>query len=384
MKASSQPQPNKPNGNPTQPGSTSPLPKENEAHVAKLPLECVNTTGFGRLLQSLGISLVVSTYQAGKLILVRSDENGMNAHFRTFPTPMGVALDRQRLVIGTRHHVVEYRNQPSVASKLDPPGKHDACFLPRSSHVTGDIRIHELGIANSGELWLVNTRFSCLCTLDGEHSFVPRWRPPFVSALAAEDRCHLNGLAMLDDRPRYVSALGATDTQGGWRENKANGGLLIDVDRGDILLRGLSMPHSPRWYQEMLWVLESGEGSLAWVDLANGTWESVVQLPGFARGIDFYHQYAFIGLSQVRESAVFSGLPITERLQERTCGVWVVDLQAGKPVGYLRFESGVQEIFAVQVLPHRFPELIKDDHELIPNSFVLPQEAMSDVEINRE
>lgn len=96
-------------------------------------------------------------------------------------------------------------------------------------------------------LWLVNTRFSCLCTIDSKHSFVPRWRPRFVSGLSPEDRCHLNGLGMRDGRPRYVTALGQTDERGGWRANKRDGGCLIDVDSGEIISQRLSMPHSPRW-----------------------------------------------------------------------------------------------------------------------------------------
>ncbi|MGH8606105.1 MAG: DUF4915 domain-containing protein, partial [Gammaproteobacteria bacterium] len=118
-----------------------------------------------------------------------------------------------------------------------------------------------------GTLWVVNTRFGCLCTLDAEHSFQPRWRPPFVSAYAPEDRCHLNGLALVDGRPKYVTALGETDTAGGWRANKRNGGLLMDVETHQISLRGLSMPHSPRWSQDKLWFLESGQGSLAVAEL---------------------------------------------------------------------------------------------------------------------
>ena len=118
-----------------------------------------------------------------------------------------------------------------MTAKLDPPGRHDACFLPRSSHVTGNIQIHEMAWGTGDELWVVNTRFSCLCTLDGSASFAPRWRPPFVSALEPTDRCHLNGLGMVDGTPRYVTALGETDEPAGWRANKAKGGIVMDVDR---------------------------------------------------------------------------------------------------------------------------------------------------------
>jgi uncharacterized protein (TIGR03032 family) len=340
-----------------------------------------HTTTFPALLRELGISLLVSTYQAGRLIVVREQGGGLNTHFCSFMSPMGIAYQPQtgRLAIGTRHEVWNFRNQPDVAPKLEPKGTCDAAFLPRSRQATGDIRIHE--IAWSGpELWAVNTRFSCLCTFDSQHSFVPRWRPPFISALAPEDRCHLNGMAMVDGRPKYVTCLGRTDTAGGWRANKPSGGCLLDVDSGEVLLQGLSMPHSPRVYNGHHWILESGHGSISRVDLAAGRAEPVARLPGFTRGLDFHGPYAFIGLSQVRETATFSGIPLVEEMPERACGVWVVDLRNGKTVAFLRFEGAVQEIFAVQVLPGiRCPDVIVEPGEILDLSYVLPEAALSQV-----
>ncbi len=170
-------------------------------------LRSVFTASLPQIFAQLNISLVVSTYQAGKVILVRQDAGTLNTHFRTFHKPMGIAVQGNKLAIGGQKTVWELHNMPAVARKLDPPGKHDACYLPRRIHITGDIDIHEMAFAGDGELWLVNTRFGCLCTLDAAYSFHPRWRPPFVSAYAPEDRCHLNGLALVDGRPKYVTAL---------------------------------------------------------------------------------------------------------------------------------------------------------------------------------
>ena len=345
-------------------------------------LRSVHTSNLPALFEQLRISLVVSTYQAGKVILIRNDQGVLNTHFRTFAKPMGVAADGARLTIGGTNTVWYYRNVPAVAQKIEPIGKYDGCYLPRRIHVTGDIDIHELAWDKEDQLWIVNTRFGCLCTLDADHSFYPRWRPPFLSALALEDRCHLNGLAMVEGRPKYVTALGETDTAGGWRANKRSGGILMDMETNEILLRGLSMPHSPRWYQGQLWFLESGQGSLAVADWQQGTWRAVAQVPGFTRGLDFYGPLAFIGLSQVRESATFSGIPLVERLRERTCGVWVVHIETGQTLGFLRFETGVQEIFAVQVLPELcFPEILEWDDERLAHSYVLPDEALAQVKL---
>ena len=361
------------------------MPQPTKAHepaAPNEPMRSVHTSNFPEILHRLGISLVVSTYQAGKLIVLRADGEYINTHFRIFQKPMGIAANRHKIALGCSNQIWELSNIPAVATKVEPVGKHDACYLPRVSHITGDIDIHEMawgGIDNS-DLWFVNTRFSCLCTLDKDYSFVPRWRPNFVTALTPEDRCHLNGLAMVKRKPKYVSALGETDSIGGWRKNKANGGILIDVASNEIISRGLSMPHSPRYYGDRLWVLESGQGSISLWDSATEKLQTVINLPGFTRGIDFYGSLAFIGLSQVRETAVFSGLPLTTRLDERICGVWVVNLETAQTVAFLKFEDAVQEIFAVRVLPNiRFPEIIDWDEKLIASSYVLPNEALVDV-----
>jgi uncharacterized protein (TIGR03032 family) len=335
-------------------------------------VQSAHSLSFPPLLRQLGISLLVTTYQAGKLLILRPDGEILNTLCRDFESPMGLAYRNGQLVIGSRHHVWLYLNNPDVVPTLTPPGRHDACFLPRKSVVTGNIQVHEMAWAGS-EVWIANTRFSCLCTLDDQHSFVPRWRPPFISALAAEDRCHLNGLGVRDGRVRFVTCLGQTDTVAGWRVNKANGGCLLDVPSGAVLAQGLSMPHSPRWHLNRLWLLESGDGSLAIVDEQTGRWETVARMPGFTRGLDFFGGVAFIGLSQVRESAVFSGVPITQRPEKRVCGIWAIELATGRVLAFLEFQAGVEEIFAVQVLPGAcFPELITNDPAVIGNSFLLP------------
>jgi uncharacterized protein (TIGR03032 family) len=248
--------------------------------------------------------------------------------------------------------------------------------------MTGDIAIHEMAWAGD-DVWFVNTAFSCLCTRAADYSFVPRWRPMFVSALAPGDRCHLNGLAVAEGRVRYVTALGQTDTANGWRENKRDGGLLIDVERDAIVADRLSMPHSPRIYDDTLWLLESGTGSFGRVDAQEGRYESVATFPGFTRGLAFYGPLAFIGLSQVRESAVFSDFPLVERLEERISGVWVVDIRNGETVAWMKFGGAVEEIFGVAVLPNiRFPDLITDDKEVLRRSYILPDKALADVPEN--
>lgn len=341
-------------------------------------LHSQHTTTFPDLLKQANASLVVSTYQAGKLILLRASDVSLNTHFVSLPKPMGVAFKDNRLSVGSGANVIDYFNMANVGPKVEPLNTHDGAYLPRRTHVTGDIDIHEMGFTDDNELWIVNTKMSCLCTLDINHSIVPRWRPPFITGYDLTDRCHLNGLAMRDGKPRYVSALGTSDKPAGWRENKAFGGMIMDIDDNRMIAEGLSMPHSPRWYRDKLWVLESGAGQLITIDENTGEKNVVVEVPGFCRGIDFIERYALIGLSEVRETAVFAGLPLTEREQDRKCGVWIVDIESGETVGFLVFSGGVQEIFSVQLLPQKYPALLDLDDPLLHTSYSIPDAALKD------
>jgi uncharacterized protein (TIGR03032 family) len=302
------------------------------------------------LLGQLGVSLLVSTYQAGKVVAVGAHQEELTLTYHNFERAMGLAVRPDRIAVGARAQVWLLRSAPELASRVEPAGRHDACFLTRSSHFTGEVQAHELAWAGD-DLWVVNTAFSCLCTLDDAHSFVPRWRPPFVSALASEDRCHLNGMALENGRPRYVTALAETDAPQGWRPNKARSGVLIDVPSGQTVARGFAMPHSPRVHGGRVWVLHSGAGQLVVVDPTSGTWQTVAELPGYTRGLAMHDRYAFVGLSKIRETSTFGGMPIAERRRELKCGVGVVDLTTGRLAAHLEFVTGVEEIFDVQVLP---------------------------------
>ena len=307
------------------------------------------TDTFPSLLSQLGVSLLVSTYQAGKVVSVGVAQGELTLAYHNFERAMGLAVRPDCVAVGARAQVWFLNSAADLARSIEPAGRHDACFLTRSSHFTGEIQAHELAWSGD-ELWLVNTAFGCLCTLDDRHSFVPRWRPPFISSLAAEDRCHLNGLAMAEGKPKYVTALAETDTRQGWRPNKVTSGCLIDVASGQTVARGFAMPHSPRVHGGRVWLLHSGAGQLVQVDPARGHVQTVTELPGYTRGLAMYDRFAFVGLSKIRETATFGGMPIADRRPELKCGVGVVDLTTGRLAAHLEFVTGVEEIFDVQVV----------------------------------
>ena len=340
-------------------------------------ISCTADEGFQSWLSQAGGSLAISTYQAGKLALVSWNGQQVSLLLRQFDKPMGMAVEGDRLALATRHQVLLFANSPVLAHAYleDQPGRYDALYLPRTAYFTGDLNIHDLAWGDEG-LWLVNTRFSCLSTLSQNFSFVPRWQPSFISEIVPEDRCHLNGLALVEGKPRYVTALGATNSVGGWREGKAMGGVLMDVPTQEIILPGLSMPHSPCWHQDRLWVLHSGAGELLQVDLQSGQSEVVCTLPGFLRGLCCVGNYALIGLCQIREQHIFGGLPVQERFERLRCGVAVVDLRNGNLVGLLEFPQGCHELYGIQFLPQKLcPTLLNVEKPETKQAFTAPEIA---------
>ncbi|TWT76999.1 hypothetical protein Pla123a_24250 [Posidoniimonas polymericola] len=305
------------------------------------------------LLERLQVSLIVSTYQAGKLIALGSHGGQLTKSFHNFDRPMGVALsgDGDSLAVAARDKVWLLRNDRTVARQLPPAGGVGSCFLTRSASVTGEIQAHEMGWAGD-ELWVVNTLFSCLVTLDPSYSFVPRWRPSFITELAAEDRCHLNGMAVVDGRPKYVTAMGETNSAGGWREGKATGGLLIDVESNEVVARGFAMPHSPTWHGGCVWLLDSGRGLVLRCDPKTGQVSQVAKLPGYTRGMVIHGDHAFVGLSKIRETSTFGGVPIAADRARLKCGFGIVNLRTGELDAQFEFAAGVDEIFDLEVVPN--------------------------------
>jgi uncharacterized protein (TIGR03032 family) len=338
-----------------------------------------HSTGLPALLEEAGCALLVSTYQAGQVVAVGTASGELTFSFRRFDHAMGLALGADRLAVAGKGQVWMLRDHSELAPAMAPAGVHDRCWLPRSSMVTGGIQCHEIawGTAPSGEpdLWMVNTRFSCLAGLDPGYSFVPRWRPPFISRLAPEDRCHLNGLAMRDGSPAFVTVMARTDEAGRWRKQRNDTGAVLDVATGEPVTTGMAMPHSPRWYHGQLFVLNSGMGRLERVDLATGGRDVVAVLPGYARGLAIHGDLAFVGLSRIRETTTFGGTPLAPYHDQLKCGVGVIQLSTGTTVGTLEFATGVEEIFDVQVVAGARAPTFGDSEGDSDDIWVLPHQG---------
>ncbi len=300
------------------------------------------------------LSIALTTYQVGKLYFIGlKPDNGLSVFERSFNRCMGLCATPNGLYMSSLYQVWRFENVFEPEQNQDG---FDRLYVPQVGYTTGDLDIHDMAVDRDGRLVFVNTLFGCLATLSETHSFKPLWQPPFISKLAAEDRCHLNGLAMKDGQPGYVTAVSQSDVADGWREHRTNGGLVIDVIRNDIVCTGLSMPHSPRWYNDKLWLLNSGTGDFGYVDLATGRFESVCFCPGYMRGLSFHGHFALVGLSKPRHNKTFSGLALDDNLKSRNaearCGVQIIDLRTGDIVHWIRMEGVIDELYDVIILPH--------------------------------
>ncbi len=316
-------------------------------------IECQVDDGFASVIEQLKGSLAVSTYQAGKVALIGWNGHGVSVFMREFDKPMGLAIRTPCMAIGLRHEIMLLANAPQLAPSFpsEQPGQYDSLFIPRVSLHTGDIAVHELAFDSKGELWICNTLFSCLSAPSSLNSFEPKWKPTFITEIAPEDRCHLNGIAMLDGKPGFVTCLAATDSARGWRNHKSNGGCVVDVVNNNVVLDKLCLPHSPRWHDGRLWLLNSGAGEILSCDTSTGAKDVVAVLPGYLRGMALVGNHAFVGMSMLRNESDFVGLPLHARHSELYCGICAIDVSSGRVVGSIRFVAGCTEVFDVQFVP---------------------------------
>ncbi len=313
------------------------------------PFQCNYSGKALELLDELNISLILSTYQAGKVIILSSDGIHMHQLVRDFQRPMGIAVKGDMMALAGALGTTVFRTDLNLAKTYpEKPDTYDAFYFPTTMFRTDFVDIHDIAFTNQG-LVGVNTSFSCLSRLDGEYSFNPIWKPPFINEFLPQDLCHLNGMAVDENADiKYVTAFGATTSKEGWRESKLTSGILVDVSTNEIVLDKLPMPHSPRIYKGEVYLLLSAEEKLVKADLKNGTYQEVAKIDGFIRGLSFIENYAFIGVSKLRKTHTFSDLDIVDK--EIKAGVVIVDINTGKTVGEIKYDTSVEELYDVHIL----------------------------------
>ena len=313
--------------------------------------------GLVGLLAKLNIALAITSYQSGRLYLLgRNPKGGLMINEQHFRRAMGMFYEDQTLYLAAQANIYRMENILRPGQVMD--SQFTTCFVPRASHLIGAVNPHDVGVTKDDEILFVNTRYNCLAKVSRTHSFEPYWKPSFISEIVAEDRCHLNGMAMQDGVARYVSAVSTTDTDNGWRDHRRDGGVIIDLATDEIVCEGLSMPHTPKLFDDKLWLMNSGTGELGWVDFSkpdlSKRFTPVCFCPGFTRGLAFAGKYAFVGLSKPRHGH-FDGLALGEILSEADlepwCGMQVVDLETGTCVEWFRIQGDISEIYGVEALP---------------------------------
>ncbi|MBC7777935.1 MAG: TIGR03032 family protein [Phycisphaerae bacterium] len=326
---------------------------EKPSDTSLAPFSCQYSPQIPELLLRLNCTIAITTYQAGKLVLISAqNEDALVQLPRTFPIPLGIAENKatDQLALACKDEIVVFSNAPQLAAHYPAsPQKYDALYMPRTTYHTGPLDIHDLCFGKDGKLYAVNTLFSCVVSIDDRYNFTPFWKPPFIDQLVSEDRCHLNGLALKDGLPKYATAFNQGNSFQSWRENVTTTGVVFDLETNETVASGLAMPHSPRWFGDALYVLLSASGELIRVDVNNGKHEVIIKLEGFVRGMDLYKDYLFIGLSKLRRnSSTFGKLKFAEKANQ--AGIVIVHLPTGSLVGQIRYLTSLDEIYDVHII----------------------------------
>lgn len=307
---------------------------------------------FDAWLAGQGVSLAFSSRHASKLFIVGRGEDGKSALAeRTIDACGSLAAAGRSLYAASSWQIWRFEN---VLGPNESADGYDGIFAPKASHVTGAVDCRDMALDADKRLLFVNGRFSCLAYLSRDFSFHPVWRPSFVSAYAAEDRCRLGGLAMYEGHAAYVTAAGATDTPGGWIEGLTEGGIVIDVKSKEIVCGGLCMPAAPRVVGQTLWLIESGGGFLTRVDIRAGTAERIARLPGYPTAMTIVGNFAVIGLSRSVDGVEADALPLTKALKDAggiaRSGIAVVELTSGNVLHWVAMEGLVDDVYGIAAI----------------------------------
>jgi uncharacterized protein (TIGR03032 family) len=323
----------------TQNGSTK---KEgSEKRAARLPLHCRAQGDIAAWLAASGGSLAITTYTSGKLVLVSSLAGKLHFCTQRFVRPMGIAARGNHLALAVRQQILRFQRAPGQSR-----------YTLQQSYDTGKVDAHDVAFGKRG-IYFANTRFNAIARVSRKKNFIHCWQPPFIEGITRGDRCHLNGLGMQDDQPTMATAFCATGDQGDWRQqDRFTSGVVLDLATSEVVVRGLCMPHSPRWHDGRWWLCNSGHGLLSTFDPQTGQCETVCRLPGFTRGLCFQGHHALVGLSKIRPKHILDAPPVRKQYQAIQAGIALVDTRSGQQTGSLEFSNGGNEVYEVLFLPN--------------------------------
>lgn len=338
------------------------------------PFSARYTPQVPELLNKLNCSIALSTYQAGKIVFIspNPDNERLTTLPRSFRKPMGMAVKGNSMVISTKDEVIVFQNSKELAEHYpNKQNTYDSLWLPRITYYTGMVDMHDIGFGDDG-IYAVNTSFSCICKLDGNYNFTPVWQPYFIKELIPGDLCHLNGMVILNGKPKYVTGLGSTTAPKAWKDTIVDGGILMDVEKNEIILNHLAMPHSPKMYKNEMYLLLSASGEFVKVDLGTKTYKTLKNFDGFCRGLSFVGDFAFIGFSKLRKnSSTFAKLSFSDKAN--FSGIKIIHMPTNAEVGEIIYETSVDEIYEVMVLENMIrPNILNTHDEIHKYSLAIP------------
>ncbi len=322
------------------------------------------------ILNQNNISIAISTYQAGRVIFIGSKDGITLTQIPvSFKKPMGISILDNKLAVASMDSIRFFADDPKIlkTAKLNDQG-FDRAFLERAKYHTGTNDIHDIHFGK-GQIWGVNTLFSCICTFDINYSFVPKWKPPFISDLLPEDRCHLNGMVVEDGLPSFTTALSAGNHKNSWKENILESGILMSVPEGEILSDHLCIPHSPIKHENKIYLLESGLGNLVEYDIENKSTKILYCFERFTRGMAIHNGMLFIAVSKVRKSSkTFSKLSFTEK--DYPAGIIIYSLNFNEVLGEIEYHETVEEIYDLKIIPNANKAVAMNEMQEIQNQVI--------------
>lgn len=343
---------------------------------ATAPFSCSFSPNVPELMSRLNCTLAITTYQAGKIVFISpKNESNLVQLPRTFPKPMGIALEEQgdKMALACKDEITVFKNSKALAFSYPPkPKVYDSLYMPRSKYYVGPVDIHDLMWGDDG-LYAVNTLFSCIAKIGEDYSFTPYWKPPFITEITPEDRCHLNGMAMVNGKPKFATAFCQGNTARSWRDVVTTDGILMDMESNEVIVPNIPMPHSPRIFNNELFLLLSATGEFVKIQINEGKYDVICNLNGFVRGMAHIEDYVFIAISKLREnSSTFAKLDIAGK--SKNAKIMIVHLPTGSVQGEITYHTSVDEIYDIQILPNKIrPNIMnsaKEDHKL---GVVLPE-----------